>query len=187
VAVVSGRQREDVEKLVGMKGIFYAGSHGFDIVGPGFTMIHPEAKKTIPVVERVIKRLTEEIGKISGVIIEQKKFSVAAHYRLVAGKDLPGVKKAVDDVIKKNDSLRLLSGKMVYEILPNIDWDKGKAIRWIMDALKISWDGSSVVYIGDDTTDEYAFRALRTRGTAILVAESPKESTADFGCLAPMR
>ncbi|MBU1091242.1 MAG: trehalose-phosphatase, partial [Candidatus Omnitrophica bacterium] len=65
-------------------------------------------------------------------------------------------------------------------ILPNISWDKGQAIRWIMDCLKISWDESSVIYIGDDVTDENAFLVLRTRGIGILVSEKPKASAADF-------
>jgi len=82
--------------------------------------------------------------------------------------------------------LRILEGKKVLEILPNIDWDKGKAVRWIMNALGITWSDSSVFYIGDDTTDEYAFRTVITRGTAILVTDDPeKPSSADFRLTSP--
>ena len=73
-----------------------------------------------------------------------------------------------------------MKGKKVFELLPNIEWNKGMAIRWIMDALKISWNASTVIYIGDDTTDEDAFRVVRTRGLGMLVAEKNKPSTADF-------
>lgn len=180
VAIVSGRMREDVEGLVKIEGIFYAGSHGFDIMGPGFSMVEPRAKEVIPVVSRVIENLSKELGNIRGVLIEEKKFSVAVHYRLVEEKYISAIKSVVDRIVQENRVLRMMSGKKVFELLPDIDWDKGKAIRWIMDALKISWSESSVIYIGDDVTDEYAFRIIRTRGRGILVSEKLRESAADF-------
>ena len=54
------------------------------------------------------------------------------------------------------------------------------AIRWIMKSLNLSWKDTSVVYIGDDTTDEFAFRMIATRGTAILVSDENRPSSADF-------
>ena len=89
-------------------------------------------------------------------------------------------KEIVENIIKDRSEVRLMCGKMVYEILPNIDWNKGKAIRWIMKSLNISWQESSILYIGDDVTDEYAFRVLRTRGTGILVSDKTQPSSADF-------
>lgn len=180
VAIVSGRMREDVEKLVGIKGIFYAGSHGFDIMGPGFSMMHPQAEKIVPVISQVIKELSQKLEDIPNIIIEKKKFSVAVHYRLVAQQYLSRISAAVNEIIQEKKELRLMSGKKVFEILPNIDWDKGKAVRWIMNALEVSWQDVCVVYIGDDVTDEYAFRTLRTRGFGFLVSNESKESAADF-------
>ncbi len=188
VAIVSGRMREDVQNLVGIKGIFYAGSHGFDIKGPGgFTMIHPIAKKTIPLIAEIIEQLKETFQNIEGALVEEKKFSVAAHYRKVKKQtDLQFIEETVNNIIKKYDELKLLKGKKVFEILPNIDWDKGKAIRWIMNALEIPWETTSAFYIGDDTTDEYAFRTIITRGTAIMVTdEHLQQSTADFQLNSP--
>jgi trehalose-phosphatase len=78
-----------------------------------------------------------------------------------------------------------MEGKKVFEILPAIDWDKGRAVRWLMQALGISWSDSCVVYIGDDTTDEDAFRILRSRGTGILVSKEAKESAAQFFLFSP--
>ncbi len=182
VAIVSGRMREDVENLVKIDGLFYAGSHGFDIVGPGFSMINPKVKEIVPLVTSIIEQLKEKLGDIPGLLVEEKKFSTAVHYRLVdEDKYLSKIKEVVEKVVEDNDALRLMSGKKVFEILPNIEWNKGMAIRWIMDAMKITWEDSTVVYIGDDTTDEFAFRVVRTRGTGILVAENNKPSAADFG------
>jgi len=186
VAVVSGRMREDVEKLVGIEGIFYAGSHGFDIKGPDFALIEPRVKNIIPTVDKCIAFLKQELSHIDGVLIEEKKFSTAVHYRLVdEAKHLDKIKAVVDKVLAGNKELRLLSGKKVFEILPAIDWNKGKAVRWIMHAMGLSWDDVNAVYIGDDTTDEYAFAAIRTRGTGILVSDKAIPSLAHFRLESP--
>jgi len=184
-AIVSGRMREDVENLVGIKGLFYAGSHGFDILGRGISMVQSKAKETMPIVNKVINQLKNEIGAIEGVIIEEKKFSVAVHYRLVKEQYLSKISEAVQRIVGENSVLRMMSGKKVYEILPAIDWNKGKAVRWIMQALGLTWEDSSVIYIGDDTTDEDAFRAVRSRGVGILVSSVPRESSADFQLSSP--
>ncbi|MBN1794531.1 MAG: trehalose-phosphatase [Candidatus Omnitrophica bacterium] len=180
VAIVSGRMREDVEKMVALDGLLYAGSHGFDILGPGISLTEPRAEAAIPVISEIIDAVSKELGALPGVLIEKKKFSTAVHYRLSDQKDLPRIKETVERITGTHKELRIMSGKKVYEILPDIDWDKGRALRWIMEALGFEWGNTSVVYIGDDVTDEYAFRAVRTRGTGILVAETEKESAADF-------
>lgn len=180
VAVVSGRMREDVENLLGVKGIFYAGSHGFDIKGEDMSMVHPEAEKAIPVISKLIERLRSELEAMPDALVEEKKFSVAVHYRLVEESKVSGIKRLVDDLVAGEDKLRLLEGKKVFEIMPDIDWDKGKAVRWLMDAFDKKWSDVSAVYIGDDTTDEYAFRAVRTRGCGILVSAEERPSAADF-------
>ena len=184
-AIVSGRMREDVEKLVGIQGLIYAGNHGFDIKGRGVSMVQSQAKETIPLVSKIIEKLKKELSNLKGLIIEEKKFSVAVHYRLAEKKEVPRIKTLVGELIQENKSLRLMEGKKVFEILPAIDWDKGKAVRWVMNALGINWENFSIVYIGDDTTDEDAFRVVSTRGTSILVSEKSKVSAADFVLSSP--
>ncbi|MFH1093491.1 MAG: trehalose-phosphatase [Candidatus Omnitrophota bacterium] len=184
-AIVSGRMREDVEKLVGVDGIFYAGSHGFDIRGKGFSMVQPKAKEAIPVVDKVTGELKAALSGIDGLIIEEKKFSVAVHYRMVKEKHLQKIKELVEKVVDENETLRLMNGKMVFEILPAIDWNKGKAVCWIMKALELSWEDHAVFYIGDDTTDEDAFRAVNSRGVGILVSDQESISSAQFRLASP--
>jgi len=184
-AIVSGRMREDVKNLAKIEGIVYGGSHGFDIQGVGVSMIQPQAKETIPIVDKVTQGLKENVGKIEGVIIEEKKFSVAVHYRLAADAELAGIQEVVENTVKENPSLRLMHGKKVFEILPAIDWNKGKAVRWIMKTLNVNWEDCNIVYIGDDTTDEDAFREICSRGVAILVSAQPKASSAHFSLEKP--
>ncbi len=180
VAIVSGRSKEVVEDLVRLKDIFYVGDHGVDIKGPGVSMIYPRAREAMEVLAASAKSVSERLGDIPGLLIEAKGFSVSVHYRLVEEKHLNQIAKTVNSEVKGNDRLRLMFGKKVLEIIPAIDWDKGKAVRWIMRALGFSGDSVSVIYIGDDTTDENAFRIVRTRGTPILVSEESQVSAADF-------
>ncbi len=183
--IVSGRMREDVEDLLGIEGLIYAGSHGFDIKGPNTSMVEPQAEKTIPLISQITEILKKELEPLENVLIEEKKFSVAVHYRLAEDSVVPKIEELVNKLVKEHDSLRILEGKKVFEILPAIDWNKGKALIWIMRALNIGWEDSSVIYIGDDTTDEFAFRVLGSRGTGILVSEEEKNSWADFYLSSP--
>ena len=179
-AIVSGRQREEVEKLVGVEGIYYVGSHGFDIKGGSFSYIHPQLNEVVPLISHIAEEFSTKLKSIQGVIIENKKFSVALHYRLVEDRFLDNIKKVVDKVKREYSNLRLMCGKKVFEFMPDIDWDKGKAIRWLLSILNISWREYAVIYIGDDTTDEDAFRMVRTRGIGILVSEGKATSAADY-------
>ena len=181
VFIVSGRYREDVQSLLGIDNLLYAGSHGFDIKGEGLSMVHPKAAAVIPDVEKSIKTLETNLGEIEGLYIEKKRFSVAVHYRLVdENKYLERIKQQVDSTVKETGTLRLMSGKKVFELLPNINWDKGKAIRWILEAFGLDWKDANMIYIGDDVTDEFAFRMIKTRGTGILVSKEERPSAAGF-------
>ncbi|MDD5614497.1 MAG: trehalose-phosphatase, partial [Candidatus Omnitrophica bacterium] len=186
VAIVSGRGRSDVESLVKIEGMLYAGSHGFDIKGSGLSMVHPKAKEAFPLIQKAVKHFQATLSGITGLLIEQKDFSLALHYRLIdESKYLSIIKNEVENFVAGENSLKLLWGKKVFEILPDIDWNKGFAVRWILNALGLSFKSSSIIYIGDDTTDEDAFRILRSRGCGILVSKKLKSSCADFWLKSP--
>ncbi len=186
LAIVSGRGRRNLQTLVDLPGIFYAGDHGLDIMGPDISMIHPKVKKFLPLIQNISKSLDKSLSHIPGVIVEKKKMSAAIHYRQVSKEDLPGLKLPLKKILKENrENIRLLKGKKVVEFLPNIEWNKGKAVLWILNALRLDWSEHKIFYLGDDTTDEDAFRILRTRGTSILIAEKAEKSAADFRLSSP--
>lgn len=185
-AIVSGRERKNLQTLVDIPGIFYAGDHGLDIIGPDISLIHPKAKKFLPLIQDISKSLDKSLSHIPGVIVEKKKISVAIHYRQVSKKDLSRLKLPLKEILKENrEDIRLLTGKKVVEFLPNIEWNKGKAVLWILNTLGVDWSEHKIFYLGDDTTDENAFRILRTRGTSILIAEKAQKSAADFRLSSP--
>jgi trehalose-phosphatase len=181
VAVISGRDLRDVQERVGIPGIFYAGSHGFDIAGPeGHHLEYRQGMEFLPLLDQAEKSLQDRLGSISGALIERKKFSVAVHYRKVREEEIGQVEKAVDHVVASEPRLRKTHGKKVFEIQPNIDWHKGKAVTWLLEALSLDRPEVLPLYIGDDITDEDAFNALRQRGIGILVGKSTSNTAARY-------
>jgi alpha,alpha-trehalase len=173
VAVVSGRDRADVQALVGLDKLVYAGSHGFDIAGPeDWRIQHEKGADYLPALARAHERLGEALGGIDGVLIERKRFAIAVHFRQVAEPDVDRVEAAVDEVVERFPKLRKTYGKKIFELRPRIDWHKGEAVLWLLEALGLQGESILPLYVGDDTTDEDAFAALAERGIGILVARA---------------
>lgn len=181
VVVVSGRERGNVEALVGLQEIVYAGCHGFDIAGPEGTAIqHEEGKDYLPLIQEVAADLHRRLDSIEGVIIENKTYAIAVHFRLVSPEAVAEVEQTVDRTVARHPRLRKTGGKKVFELRPKIPWDKGKAVLWLLDALDLNQAEVLPIYLGDDVTDFDAFRALRGRGISLLVAEEAEPSSADY-------
>lgn len=178
VCVVSGRDRPVVQELMGLDNLIVAGSHGFDIWTPEEGTIEHEAGSGYEdLLEEVKARLQEEVGPIEGASIEPKKASVAVHYRLSSEQDRREIKRGVDQILADHpEDLKMTPGKMVYEIQPKLDWDKGKAVLYLLETLELDRDDVLPMYLGDDHTDEHAFEALEGKGLGIFVgyAEDPE-------------
>lgn len=170
VAVISGRDRPDVEAMVDLSNLIYAGSHGFDISGNGKFDTHEAGNGYETLIGEIGDRLDKQLDSIEGSLVERKKFSIAVHYRLVADeRDADRVRKIIDDLMKDFPDLRLLAGKKIFDILPPVDWDKGQAILWLLATLDLAGPSVLPIYIGDDVTDEAAFQVLHGRGVGICV------------------
>jgi trehalose-phosphatase len=183
VAVVSGRGLEDVRARVGLENLFYAGSHGFEIDGPGQERIRNEkGADALPALDKAEKMLQDRLADIEGAQVERKKYSVAVHYRRVADRQAGAVEDVVNEVLKHLSGLRKGHGKKVFELQPDIDWDKGRAVSWLMERLGLDTGGVQPIYIGDDVTDEDAFRLLQGYGTGIIVhGRQARLTYADYG------
>lgn len=178
-AIISGRARADVERLVGIGSIYYAGSHGFDISGPGGLRLSV-ASAMMPVLFDAAAELRQRLTAVPGILIENKLYSVAVHHRRVEHAHLATINAAIGEVLGARPGLRRTVGKKVLELSPAVEWDKGRALRWLMRELGLERSGAVPVYIGDDRTDEDAFRAVSPEGIGILVSTVPWSSSAAF-------
>lgn len=183
VCVVSGRDRPVVQELMGLDDLIVAGSHGFDIWSPNEGTIQMEAGSgSAELLDEVKDRLQDGAASIEGSLVEPKKTSVAIHYRLVSEDEKPEIKQLVDGLLEEYpDDLKVTPGKMVYEIQPKIDWDKGKAVLYLLEALELDREDVLPIYLGDDVTDEDAFQALSDGGLGIFVgyADDPEAAGRD--------
>ncbi len=172
VAIVTGRDKEDVESLVGMEELIYAGSHGYIISGPDeLFMEHPDSKQIIPKLDKIEKEVAEALkDNTHGTQVDRKRYAIGIHYRNARPEDKDVVYQLVEDILKKYPGHKKGKGKKIVEIKPDLDWHKGKAVDWILDALELSGKKEVVpLFIGDDITDEDAFESMRDKGIGILV------------------
>ena len=181
VAIVSGRDLGDLKRLVALDELVYAGSHGFDIAGPdGLRMEYDGGRASLPSLEAAHTTLAAVLAPVPGVRVERKRFALAVHYRNAAEERVPEIERAVDEATAAHTDLVKSGGKKILELRPRIDWDKGHAVRWLLRALALEAEGVVPIYVGDDVTDEDAFRALTDEGIGILVAEQPQVTAATY-------
>jgi trehalose 6-phosphate phosphatase len=184
VAVVSGRDREDVAARLALPNLTYAGSHGFDVAGaPGTGLRFVVGEEAAPRLKAAAAAVTARLAGVDGVGIEPKRATVAVHYRRVAAERWPRVEAAVDAVAAAH-GLRKGAGKRVWELRPDLDWDKGKAVLRLLEEMGLG-DDAVPVYVGDDVTDEDAFRALPEQGVGIRVAGEPVATAAGWSLAGP--
>ena len=180
VAIISGRGLDDARQLVDVNNLYFAGSHGFEIEGPGG--VHKEVEEAegcLPQLDQAESELHRALESIPGSLVERKKFSIAVHYRNVAS-DAPSIEDIVDRVLEHNSGLRKRYGKMVFELGPDIDWDKGRAVLWLLRELELDQYGVVPIYIGDDVTDENAFNALSEKGITLIVGNESRLTSAKY-------
>jgi trehalose-phosphatase len=183
VAIVSGRDLEDVRARVGLEDVHYAGCHGFEIAGPRGNRVHGAAAAAAPQLGAAADQVAHDIRGLPGVQLERKRFTLAVHYRRARAADVPAVRAALERAQARHPALRVTAGKKVLELQPDVDWDKGRAVLWLIETLGV--EDALPVYIGDDVTDEDAFRALAGRGLGIAVQETPRPTAAGYSLPGP--
>lgn len=179
VAVVSGRDLREVRRLVGLPNLYYAGSHGFEISEPGKDGVtHQKDDGFLEAIDEAEEQARKQGKRIPGLFLERKRFSLAVHYRQVREKHIPRVEGLVDRIVDGVAGLKRSEGKKVFEIRPDVDWDKGKALDWLLDIMELESAEVIPLYIGDDLTDEDAFRAIHDTGIGIVVGREARTTHA---------
>ncbi|KAD2805580.1 hypothetical protein E3N88_38957 [Mikania micrantha] len=200
-AIISGRSREKVYEFVKLDSVYYSGSHGLDTIGPAlktnsydksyqkrsfdnegkeFIVFQP-AHDFLPAVKKMLTEVKERTQSIPGVAIEDNRFCLSVHYRHVKDEDYGRLEEEVKLMLANHPDFHGTRGKKVLEIRPSIKWNKGDALKYLLESLGFH-DSCNVlpIYIGDDRTDEDAFKVLRERGEGypIIVSSTPRDTMA---------
>ncbi|MGH8925688.1 MAG: trehalose-phosphatase [Acidimicrobiia bacterium] len=185
VAIVSGRNLSELRALVGLNGIIYSGNHGWEIEGPGISTFQHRAPELEADLDRAQRLLEEGARHLEGIWVERKRFAIAVHTRKA-----PWARQAAGELAtwaaRRSDGLRTTGGKEIWELRPQISWDKGRALGLVLDSLP---DGHVPLSIGDDVTDEDALRVAASRGgVGIVVGEpAPVDTSASYSLADPER
>jgi alpha,alpha-trehalase len=181
VGVVSGRALSDLRDRVRLPELIYAGCHGLQIAGPGFHFTHAEADARRGELAEIAQDLGRTLGATPGVVVEVKGLCVAVHYRHVVGGDIARVEHELEAVMGSRPAFALLPGKKVFDIVPAVAWDKGQCVRYIRDHIPCEASrGITVMYLGDDTSDEIAFRVLGAEALTVRVGEEGGNGSARY-------
>jgi trehalose-phosphatase len=168
---------------VGLSNIIYGGNHGLELKGPQVRFKSPVSQKHGAIITKISRGLRNKLRSIKGVLIENKGLSLSVHYRRVNDKNIPLVKAVFREATAFNlrrNEIRVRLGKMVLEVCPPVNWNKGKAVLWLLQNMSFSGNASVMpIYIGDDVTDEDAFKVLKDLGLTIFVGK-PKKSNAQY-------
>lgn len=184
VAVISGRSLADIKNKIGLSNIIYSGNHGLEISGPKFKFKVPVSREYKVILREIKNQLKKKFSFVRGILLEDKGLCLALHYRLVNKNQIPlvesGFKEVTSPYLLKH-KIEIKPGKMVFDIKPALRWDKGKAVLQLLSRQKAFLRGKAIlpIYIGDDKTDEDAFRVLRNNSLTIFVGK-PKKSYAGF-------
>jgi len=176
VAIISGRSLSDIKGLVGLKDIIYAGNHGLEIEGPKIKFESQVSPRLKSIIRHIYEDAVSKFSKIKGVLIEDKGLTISVHYRLVDEKDTQeflSIFNEITDSYIVRSKIKINTGKKVYEIRPPVMWDKGKVVLWLLAKQQFLLEKNNIlpIYIGDDVTDEDAFKVLKNKGLTIFVGE----------------
>jgi trehalose-phosphatase len=179
LAIISGRSLDDLRKKAGVSDIIYVGNHGLEIESPGGRHKKIVSSVRTKELKRITQNVQNSLKEVPGILFEEKGPILSVHYRNVPEKFFPRVPQVLKEELQQwKDRWKIRSGKMVFEIWPNIDFNKGDAVRKILKTFPSP--GLLPIYLGDDQTDEDAFRALKGHGISVFVGPSGSSSEADF-------
>lgn len=169
-AVISGRKIRDLIAAANMEGFVYSGNHGLEIKSEDFSMLYDigkEARKEFASIEASLAPL---VNRFKEVELENKELTFTMHYwRLDSRSEeffREGFFEAMTPFVERG-AIRIARGKRSYEIRPNVRWDKGRAVGWILERKRFI--GTTPIYMGDDETDKDGFRDVRGRGISVFV------------------
>lgn len=165
-AIVSGRALADVRDRIDGPAI-YAGNHGLELERDGSVAVHPVARKRAVRLTTVCATLERVLEPIPGCRVENKRVTGTVHVRAVPSPAREVVRRRTRAVVDRlGDGLEVSPGKRILEIEPSIPWGKGNTVAMIAADLPSE---TVPIYVGDDVTDESAFRVVETDGIGIRV------------------
>jgi trehalose 6-phosphate phosphatase len=169
VAAISGRAAADAARLVGLPQLTYIGNHGLEVWENGAAQPAPVAEPFVATIRTVLQEAEARL-QLPGVLFEDKGVTASVHYRQTENPQAAEAEiGAVLEELTEAHGLRLTGGRMVWEIRPPLEVNKGVAVRRLVEQHGLR----GAIFLGDDRTDADAFAVLhelRGQGTCTTLA-----------------
>jgi trehalose 6-phosphate phosphatase len=173
LAVLSGRPVEFLAERVRVSGVRLLGSYGIEQIWDGVRRVDPEVRKWLGPVQEASRALRDLLAASPGIRVEEKPVSVAVHWRQAPDRAAAaGEVRRATERLAAETGLRPEPGKLVEELRPPLDVDKGSAVSALMAGEKLT----TIAYAGDDLGDIPALLAVREAGGYALVVDHGSET-----------
>jgi trehalose-phosphatase len=193
VALVTGRSVTDAQRMIMVEHAWIVGNHGLEISGPDMPATPvPEARPFEETMAKACTMLSPLVRATPGAFVEDKRLTISVHYRLARPDQARALVALAHDVARVL-GLRATDGRRVVDLRPVLDVDKGTAVLDFAKRVGALQNTASLLFAGDDTTDEDAFVALGVRAPhAVTVrvqgdeSEQTVETAAEFRIAGPL-
>lgn len=165
LAISSGRKLTDIKARIDLPDIIYGGNHGLEgeIFGEKYSFPIPD--KILRNLRTIKEQLDKIAAKFNGVLVEDKELTLSFHYRSVNKQQIPEIKLLFNLILKPyiaGKSIFVRTGKEVFDIMPNLNWNKGNFADLIVKKINMLTNKRpTVIAVGDDLTDENVFQKLK--------------------------
>lgn len=185
VALISGRSIRDLKEKIGLRSLVYSGNHGLEISGPGIRFESPVKSGHKKMMDELILKFREQFSDIPGLLVNDKGLSVSLHYRFTTPAQKKRIHRTYMEIIHpflSTGKITVFPGKKIHEVKPNVLWNKGNAVEWLLnhETEKNNAVPLLPVYLGDDVTDEDAFRILLDKGITVRIGRAGGVSHARY-------
>lgn len=167
LAIISSYSLIDLREKISIANCHFLCNHGLEISGPELNFHHSVAEKFRPAIHEAANTLRTQL-RAERAVVEDRGLTAGLNYRAVMESHVSSLLAKAHNLLAnsvRERKIRIEEARRTIEILPAVDWDRGKAVKMLYQHYKATYPGSNIVllYVGDDAMDEPAFRfALQT-------------------------
>ena len=183
LGVISGRSPLDLKAKIPLQNCHYLCNHGLEIVGPELNFHHTSAERLRSDIHEAANTLRIQL-RVEHVIVEDRGLTAGLNYRNVMESQVSSLLAKARNLLASavhQRKIRIEEGRRSLEILPGLDWDRGKAVQMLYQNFRAFYPGTEItlLYVGAESLDEPAFKFALQVGIPYRVTQT-KETNARF-------
>jgi trehalose-phosphatase len=176
LAIISSRSLIELREKINLLNAHYLCNHGLEISGPELNFHHSVAEKFRTIIHEAANTLKTQL-RVERAVVEDRGLSVGLNYRGVMENQVSSLEAKTGNLLAnavRERKVRMEKTRRMIEIVPAVDWDRGKAVKMLYQHYQAEFPGKKILllYVGDDSMDEPAFRFALQAGIPYKVTQS---------------